>query len=61
MGELGIGITDLDVCPECRQHTSMIFEDEKSGWYITCWNNKCEHKTAHHAELLDAADEWGLV
>lgn len=61
MGELGITITDLDVCPKCHQTTAMIFEDEKTGWYITCWNNKCQNQTEHHTDLLDAADAWGLV
>jgi hypothetical protein len=61
MGELGITITDLGACPRCDQQTPMIFEDAKSGWYITCWNGQCQKKTKHHAELLDAADEWGIV
>lgn len=61
MGELGIGITDLDVCPECGHTTAMIFENEKTGWYVACWNNTCCHKTDHHLELLDAASEWGLL
>ena len=61
MGELGITITDLGQCKECGFTVPMMFEEEKTGWFIACGHRKCEHKTEHHIELLDAADAWGLV
>lgn len=61
MGELGITINDLDVCHECGHNVAMIFNDERTGWFIACGFRPCGHQTKHHAELLTAADEWGLV
>ena len=61
MGELGITINDLGECTECARRVPMIFHDEKQGYNIACGYRKCEHKTKHHDEILDAADEWGLV
>jgi hypothetical protein len=60
MGELGITIDDLDVCPDCGHNNSMMFQGKKDKWYIACGYRKCGHKTKLHKELLDACDEWGL-
>lgn len=61
MGELGIGITDLAACPSCGFVNPMIFQNEKDEkWWVACGHRQCEHRTKHHAELLDAADAWGL-
>lgn len=61
MGELGITINDLSECPECGHRNPMMFENEKTGWWISCGFGKCGHQTEHHKELLDAASEWGLA
>jgi len=65
MGELGISVTDLAQCTGCGGWHSMIFqtEEDKKGvskWWIACGHSKCNRKTKHHVELLDAASEWGL-
>jgi hypothetical protein len=61
MGELNIGITDLAPCTDCGYNNPLIFQVEKDEtWWIACGYRRCEHKTEHYAELLDAADAWGL-
>ena len=60
MGELGITIRDLTPCSKCGHSIPLIFENEKTGWYITCAYPVCGHATKTHTELLEAADEWGL-
>ena len=61
MGELNIGVTDLDACPKCGSHASMIFQTKKDKWYVACGRaHQCGYKTKERKELLDAADEWGL-
>lgn len=60
MGELGISITDLAPCPNCKHQIPMIFQDEKRGWNVVCSYHGCGHKTKYHLDLLDAADQWGL-
>lgn len=60
MGELGIGIDDLVGCSVCGSVQVQIFAVKK-GWFVCCAKtHKCKNKTKVHAELLDAADEWGL-
>lgn len=61
MGELNISVTDLGPCKSCGSHTPLIFVDKKEQWYVSCGRKiQCGTETKHHAELLDAADEWGL-
>jgi hypothetical protein len=61
MSELNDVMQMLGECKECGHVIPMMFDDEKRGWNIACGYRQCQHKTKHHKELIQAADEWGFA